>query len=98
MTPASFHPEAWAEFTNELEFYSGTREGVAPRFRECVELAVARAIAQPAGGAPSLRGTRSLCVKGFPLSVIYRVMDGRIEVIALAPHRRRPGYWLSRLR
>jgi toxin ParE1/3/4 len=32
----------------------------------------------------------------FPFSLIYRVTVEAIEVIAIAHHRRRPGYWMQR--
>jgi hypothetical protein len=49
------------------------------------------------GGAPSHNGTRSVLVKGFPFSVIYRASEAELLVVAVAPHRRRPGYWLARI-
>ena len=32
----------------------------------------------------------------FPFSLVYRVTPNMIEVIAVAHHRRKPGYWESR--
>jgi toxin ParE1/3/4 len=36
-------------------------------------------------------------VQGFPYNVIFREVDGSIQVLAVAHHRRRPLYWLGRL-
>jgi hypothetical protein len=36
-------------------------------------------------------------VKGFPFSIVYRVSDVELLVVAVAPHRQRPGYWLPRI-
>lgn len=44
--------------------------------------------------APSIRRCR---VMGFPYNVLYRQSGGDFEVLVVAPHRRRPGYWLGRL-
>jgi tRNA(Ile)-lysidine synthase TilS/MesJ len=39
---------------------------------------------------------RWLCER-FPYAVIYRIAsDGSIRVLAVAHHRRRPGYWRAR--
>jgi hypothetical protein len=32
----------------------------------------------------------------FPFSLVYRVRHAEIEIVAVAHHRRRPGYWRSR--
>ncbi|NIP37708.1 MAG: type II toxin-antitoxin system RelE/ParE family toxin [Candidatus Dadabacteria bacterium] len=32
----------------------------------------------------------------FPFSIIYRIKDNIIEVIAIAHHRRKPGFWGNR--
>ena len=41
--------------------------------------------------------TRRLMVDGFPYDVVYRAHVDAIEVLALAHHRRRPGYWRRRV-
>ena len=48
-------------------------------------------------GAPSFKETRSVLVKGFPFSIVYRVVQDRLIVVAIAPHRKRPHYWASRV-
>jgi toxin ParE1/3/4 len=36
-------------------------------------------------------------VKGFPFSIVYRATDTELLVVAVSPHRKRPGYWQPRL-
>lgn len=98
MTRVFFHPEADNEFTEELQYYSEARAGVASRFRENIEHAVARAAANPDGGKPSFAETRSMRVKDFPFDVVYLSSFDELFVVAIAGHRREPGYWLPRLR
>jgi toxin ParE1/3/4 len=95
---ARFLPEAEAELLHEVEYYSRARAGTGIRFQAAVEAAVARAVRHPKGGAPSHKRTRIILVKGFPFSVIYRPSESELLVVALAPHRKQPGYWMSRLR
>ena len=57
--------------------------------------------------APVLPPTRSRVVlapdirramfKVFHFDIIYREVDGLVQVLAVAHHRRQPGYWVSRL-
>lgn len=51
----------------------------------------------PLGGAPLANGTRSVLIKGFPFSLVYRASDVELLVVAVAPHRRLPDYWLPRI-
>jgi plasmid stabilization system protein ParE len=41
-------------------------------------------------------GTRRCVLRRFPFSIIYRVKESNIVIIAFAHGRRRPGYWLNR--
>jgi toxin ParE1/3/4 len=92
-----FLPAAEEELLHEVEYYSSARKGTGVRFQAAVESALDRALRHPLGGAPSPSSTRSVLVKGFPFSVVYRATDIELLVVAVSPHRRRPGYWLSRL-
>jgi toxin ParE1/3/4 len=42
-------------------------------------------------------GIRRVSLRGFPFSVIFREANGVVQVLAVAPHRKRPGYWTSRM-
>jgi plasmid stabilization system protein ParE len=39
--------------------------------------------------------TRRLVLRRFPFNLVYRIAGEVIQVIALAHHRRKPGYWPS---
>ena len=90
-------PQAEAELVHEVEYYSNARAGTGIRFQAAVEASIERAARHPLGGAPSAKGTRSALVKGFPFSIVYRADERELLVVAIAPHRRRPGYWLPRI-
>jgi plasmid stabilization system protein ParE len=95
--PVRFLPEAEAELLHEVEYFSAARSGAGIRFQAAVEASLERALRHPLGGAPSPSATRSVLVKGFPFSVVYRASVAEFLVVAIAPHKRRPGYWLPRL-
>ncbi len=44
-----------------------------------------------------LHGTQKYMLKHFPFTVVFRDSQDQIEIIAVAHHRRRPGYWAKRL-
>lgn len=92
-----FLPQAEVELLHEVGYYSNARAGTGVRFQAAVEAALELAARRPLGGAPSPMGTRSVLVKGFPFSVVYRASEAELLVVAIAPHRRRPGYWLPRI-
>lgn len=97
MRAVRFLPAAEAEFLHEVEYYAAARNGIGVRFLAAVEAAVDRASRHPLGGAPSAFSTRSVLVKGFPFSIVYRATDAELLVVAVSPHRKRPGYWQPRL-
>lgn len=97
MIKARFLPPAELEFLREVAYYSKARTGSGIRFQAAVQAAVARAARHPLGGAPSFNETRSVLVKGFPFSVVYRASAAEVLVVAIAPHRKRPHYWASRV-
>jgi len=50
----------------------------------------------PSAARPRSRA-RSIFVRSFPFDVVYRPSPDELLVIAIAPHRKRPHYWASRI-
>jgi len=94
---ARFLPAAEIELLKEVTYYSKARAGTGLRFQAAVQAAVSRVSTHPLGGAPSFKETRSILVKGFPFSVVYRPSMHELLVVAVAPHRKRPQYWALRI-
>ena len=92
-----FLPAAEMEFIRELTYYSKARPGAAEKFAASVEAATQMALRHPHGGAPSYKEARAFRVKGFPFSLVYRATETEVLVIAIAPHRKKPNYWASRV-
>jgi hypothetical protein len=40
---------------------------------------------------------RRAMFKVFHFDLVYREVDGSVQVLAIAHHRRQPGYWVARL-
>ena len=90
-------PRALAELHDAAAFYA--EKGNAELGRAFVtefERAVGLVQANPMLGAV-FRGTRRRqLLRRFPYGVIYQVTVEEIRIVALAHHRRRPGYWAER--
>lgn len=77
-------------------------ESVA-RLGDAFEKEVARAVAllldhPEIGPVVSRLGARRCVLRRFPYSLIYMIEESGIRIWAVAHHKRRPGYWLNRLR
>ena len=46
--------------------------------------------------APYLHGTRRVVLDRYPFLVIYRELPRKIQIVAVAHAKRRPGYWAKR--
>jgi toxin ParE1/3/4 len=91
-----FHPDAQDEFVETVEYYEATVPDLGDRFLRAVERTVAIVQAYPESGGRRAAGSRGLPVFEFPYDLVYRIRGSEIEVLALAHHRRRPGYWRQR--
>ena len=91
-----FHPEAQDEFIESTLYYEAARLGLGQQFRDAVRVGLDRIVVHPEIGV-TRRGARTLMVDGFPYDIVYRVADSDLEVLALAHHCRRPGYWRRRV-
>ncbi|MEX1203824.1 MAG: type II toxin-antitoxin system RelE/ParE family toxin [Dongiaceae bacterium] len=93
-----FHPEAEAEHLEAVAFYEDRRPGIGAAYLAEFERALARVCEAPdrypIKRQPDIRGIR---LRRFPFEVLYREVGGRVEILAVAHHRRRPAYWVGRL-
>lgn len=96
MKEAIFHPEARAEMRESVEFYGVHLDGLGFRFLAAVEQAAERISTHPEAGTPLAGGFRKRIVPGFPYSIIYRVWEDYVYLVAVAHQHRRPGYWRER--
>jgi len=85
--------QAGDELLAALAYYAKSDELLAAAL-----VAFGRIADHPEIGKPfGRRGARRFLVRRFPYSVFYRIEGDEIIVYAFSHHKRRPGYWLSRL-
>ena len=97
-------PDVIDETDQEVSWYEARQPTLGDAFLKALEGAF-RFIAQhPSVGAkvhPAVRGhevRQYVMRRPFPFSIIYdRIADDDILIVAVAHHRRAPGYWRKRL-
>ena len=93
-----FSEAARVEHLEHVAFYEEQHPGLGARYLAAFEAAMAEVCAHPDRFRVELApGIRRYRVPGFPHNVLYRQSGAEIEVLVVASHRRRPGYWLGRL-
>ena len=91
------HREAAEEHKKQVAYYEEAQAGLGRRYHDAflaeVSIAADAPHRFPVVLAPDIRRTH---LKVFHFDIIYREINGSIQVLAIAHHRRQPGYWSSR--
>lgn len=94
-----FLPAAEAEYLQAVRFFEEQRPGLGAALINEFERIATLATTKPNTWKlvhPS--GIRRIGLRRFPYTVFYRVLlSGELQITAFAHHRRRPGYWLTRI-
>ena len=90
-------PPALAELHDTAAFYTlKANAGLGLAFVAEFERTANFVLVNPLLGAV-FRGTRRRYIlRRFPYSIIYQVAAEELRILAIAHHRRRPGYWVNR--
>jgi plasmid stabilization system protein ParE len=94
--PVIFHDLAEDELNEAAAFYARARPGLGDAFLAEVYRAVDAMVASPLAGTAVENDVRWWLVRRFPYSVLYRVRDDHIRILAIAHQKRRPFYWRGR--
>lgn len=98
-----FEDEADAEYREAGRWYDTKRSGLGREFFDEIDATVRRILEFPRAGAPVPKVSRDLPVRRmavvrFPYHVIYLEPGRELRILAIAHDRRRPGYWMRRLK
>ena len=91
------HPEAIAEAQAANRWYRERSASAADAYLAELDLAVAAIGENPEMWPWYVHGTRRYIFHRFPFYLVYRETAGRVEIIAVAHGRRKPGYWKARI-
>ena len=92
-----FHPAASEELLENAAYYEEQIPGLGERF-----IFEAERIAGVLGDQPEIGQRlggiyRRILLVRFPFSLIYSIESNGIWIVAVAHHRRLPGYWKERI-
>jgi hypothetical protein len=93
----TFHADALAELDDAAAYYEGQRPGLGADFWAEVEATLLRIQGHPWAFSRQ-RGSscRKCLVNRFPYTVYFLERTQDIWIAAVAHHKRRYGYWMSR--
>jgi plasmid stabilization system protein ParE len=89
-------PGAEADIREAFLWYRERNALIADAFRAEVFDSIERITDAPLRRPADEEGNRKRVLHRFPYSVIYEVQAASVVVLAVAHHRRRPGYWTTK--
>ncbi len=92
----SFHDEARDELQTAFDFYDRVRPQLANDFLSEVKSRIRLIERDPESWPVTDVNIRRARVPHFPYDLLFAVTGNAIEIIAVAHHHRRPGYWRRR--
>ncbi len=94
-----FHPEARIEVRSAVAWYRERSSEAARGFADAVADGT-RSIRERPEAWPIWRraDVRRRVLRRYPYSIFYVIERDMVVIVAVAHHKRRPGYWLPRLR
>lgn len=97
MSKVRYHPDARAEFRHEVEYFAAISPRLAQHDDQAVHAAEHQAAESPESWPKYKHGTRRVIDRSFKFSLVYLHGQNEVQVVALAPMKRKPGYWRARL-
>ena len=96
MAKLRFLPAATKDYEEASSWYHARSEQAADRFEEAVERALNHIVEAPDRWPFCDRRHRQHLLRKYPYSLVYRLLDDMVVVVAVAHARRRFGYWKAR--
>ena len=95
---AEYHPEAKSEIQKAVNWYDDKVGGLGLEFLFEVKHTESKIIQAPEMWPTYEGDTRRYLLKRFPFAVIYLTSEKKIQIVAVAHCKRKPGYWKERLK
>ncbi len=96
MRPIEYLRGARRDFDESFDWYAERSAGAAIRFAGAVDAALLKIAFNP-GEFASIDDVHRECpVRRFPFRIVYRIVEDRVLVVAIAHAKRRPGFWKRR--
>jgi len=88
--------EAERDITQSFLWYQQRSPAAAEAFRREVVDAIDRIARAPRNWRVDDEGNRRLVLHRFPFTIVYEVTRDAVHILAVAHHKKRPGYWLGK--
>ncbi|MGQ0698864.1 MAG: type II toxin-antitoxin system RelE/ParE family toxin [Panacagrimonas sp.] len=93
-----FHPVAETEHFQTIQFYESRSAGLGGDYLQEFEQVMEHVVEAPHRYRIERKpNIRRASLTRFPYKVIYRELEGYVQVLAISHKRRRPAYWAGRL-
>jgi len=92
----SFHSGAWIDYQEALDWYDARSARAAAGFQAAINAAVDRIVEAPQRWPLCDDRHRMYIMRRYPFSIVYRVEDDDVYIIAIAHSSRDAGYWDDR--
>ena len=90
-------PAAEADIDHAIEYYRAVASpSVAIDFYREFRRVARQVQEQPGLGHHVGRDVRAFGLRRFPFDLVYRTVADTVTIVAIAHHRREPGYWRER--
>ena len=93
---AEFHSAAAKEAEAAFSWYAERNLLAARAFTQELNHSVEMVLEGPERWPRFGPAARRYVMPRFPFSLIYRLREQGVEIVAIAHHKRKPGYWHSR--
>jgi plasmid stabilization system protein ParE len=97
MMRARFLRPAKTEADEAVAYFDEQQNGLGDRFERDLLDTIEFVREYPLSGKPLTKYIRRFRLRAFRYNVVYAVDGDEIVIVAVAHHRRRPGYWRGRL-
>ena len=95
--PLVIRRKARADFDEAFDWYEQQRAGLGVEFAARVQAVFDSIAAMPERHAPAYRDVRKASVRPLPYSVIDRIRNNRVIILAVFHNKRDPRIWQSRI-
>lgn len=98
MKRIKLHPEAEEDIEQAVSYYEERRSGYGSKFLDNYVSATSFIRQFPESGTRYYERVLFTTLNDFPYSIFYLNLERSIFVLAVIHDRRRPGFWLDRLK
>lgn len=93
-----FHPDCHQEIHASYVWYESKSNGLGKQFLDSIESSINSISKFPKSNQIIKSDIRRCLTPKFPFGVLYKIVDNKIFIIAIMHLKRKPYYWLDRIK